>query len=191
MLFEFCPNWEVCGKKNLERTRHIHSAKMVTLSLSPECTAWGGTFYFVPNEYTIQSNLCCLHPSQKLVNEAQAPFVLWWWHGHQFGARHGPSEQVRHDACCPQQRLRSKRGQAPRGEPLSLLSHHSSWQEVALSVNTGALQSQGDQLLLQTCHSTTTWRTQKEQRFFEHPEKSMAASREKGESTMPRERHWS
>jgi len=112
------------------------------------------------------ADLRLLHPSQQLVDEPQASFVLWRRHGHQLGASHG-SPQERGSGCShgPQQSL-SQREAAVGGSLAGEFCPGAaqSLREVAFPVNAGALQSEGDQLLLKAGHSVNETETRSLQR---------------------------
>lgn len=106
----------------------------------------------------LDTNLCLLHPSKQLIDEPQAAFVLWWRHGHKLRASHwlpqerGPDSS--HSTHSSEQGL--PQWQAAVSGSLAGLFCHGAPQglgEVAFPVDAGALQSEGDQLLLKAGHS--------------------------------------
>lgn len=108
--------------------------------------------------YETETDLRLFHPSKQLIDEPQASFVLWRGHGHQLGASHWPTQESgtdrSHSAHSPQQHL-AQRQATVCGSVAGVLcpSAAHGLGEVAFPVEAGALQPEGDQLLLKAGHS--------------------------------------
>lgn len=101
------------------------------------------------------AHLRLLHPSQQLVDEPQAPFVLRRGHGHQLGASHrSPQQSGARSAHRSQQRLSQREASVGGSEAAALRpAAAQSLGEAAPPVDAGALQPEGDQLLLKARNS--------------------------------------